>query len=177
MRASGYERDQSDWYVEPRWLVDAMLDVEPISGLTWEPSCGGGNIVDAIRARGLECMASDIVQRGAADDVFNFFEAPQAYSADNIVSNPPFNALQLYVDHALTRARCKVVVLGRLAFLEGQRRKDWFKAAPLARVWVSSRRASMPPGGKDTPATGGSIAYAWFVFEHSHTDAPVIGWI
>jgi hypothetical protein len=44
-----------------------------------------------------------------------------------------------------------------------------FRETPLARVWVSSRRVSMPPGGTNIEAKGGSIAYAGFVWDHRHT--------
>ena len=71
----------------------------------------------------------------------------------------------------------KVAVLARLALLEGIKRRELFRSTPLARVWVSSRRVSMPPGGSDIEAKGGSIAYAWFVWDHAHTGSPVVGWL
>ena len=96
---------------------------------------------------------------------------------DNIVSNPPFSPIERFVEHALTLAWHKVVILARLAFLEGVKRRDgFFRTAPLARVWVSSRRASMPPGGRDI-RRGGSIPFAWFVFEHGHVRSWRGGWL
>jgi hypothetical protein len=44
MRTSGYERAAADYYVEPRWVVDALLNVEHLQGPCWDPSCGSGNI-------------------------------------------------------------------------------------------------------------------------------------
>jgi hypothetical protein len=67
--------------------------------------------------------------------------------------------------------------LARLALLEGIKRRQLLQTTPLARVWVSSRRVSMPPGGTDINAKDGAIAYAWFVWVHGHVGPPTIGWV
>lgn len=175
MRASGYDRADYDWYVEPRWLVDALLDVEQFEGLCWDPACGGGNIPEAIIARGGRCFGSDISNRGYGATGVDFFRGP-GDRAHHIVSNPPYGVIEPWIERALSLTTGKVAILARLALLGGQKR-TFFARTPLARVWVSSRRASMPPGGTDVPATGGAIAYAWFVWEHGHVGAPTIGWL
>jgi hypothetical protein len=175
MRASGYERAVNDWYTEPSWLVCALAHVEPFDGLVWDPCCCGGNIPKTLADHGVLTHGSDIADRGYGPQR-DFFREMQP--VDNIVSNPPSAPIEQFIDHALLLARRKVVVLARLAFLEGQARRarftnDW----PLARVWVSSRRPSMPPGGTDVKASGGSIAYAWFVFERGNGGEPTLGWL
>jgi len=175
MRASGYSRAASDWYVEPRSCINALLDVETFAGQSWDPSCGGGNIPLAMQARGLNCWGSDIADRGFGTTGLSFFDAEDR--ADSIVSNPPYGVIEDYIDRALSLTDCKVAILARLAFLEGQARRQKFTQWPLARVWVSSKRLSMPPGGTDVKAAGGTTAYAWFVFEHGHSGAPAIGWL
>ncbi len=175
MRASGYDRHAADWYVEPAWVVDALLDVEGFHGECWDPSCGAGNIPRTLQARGLDCWGSDIADRGFGVTGLDFFEANQR--AANIVTNPPYGVIQSYIERALTCTTGKVAILARLALLEGKARRTWFQTTPLARVWVSSRRVSMPPGGTDIPAKGGTIAYAWFVWEHGHEGPPVLGWL
>lgn len=167
MRASGYDRNENDWYVEPTWIVDALLNVENFDGLTIDPSCGGGTIPKALKRRGLSVDGSDIAFRGYGTQGLDFFKSTRP--CDHVVSNPPYGVLQEWVDHALLLASKKVAVIARLAFLESAKRKPWFETRPLARVWVSSRRVSMPPGGTDIEAKGGSVAYAWFVFEQRHT--------
>lgn len=175
MRASGYDRVANDWYVEPRWLVDALLDVERFDGVCWDPACGGGNIPKALAARGIAYHASDIADRGYGTTGVDFLSG--AGRADHIISNPPYGIIEAWIEHALTCTTGKVAILARLALLEGQKRKAFFARTPLARVWVSSRRASMPPGGSDLPASGGAIAYAWFVWEHGHTGQATLGWV
>jgi hypothetical protein len=174
MRASGYDRVASDWYVEPRWSIDALLDAETFPGLSWDPSCGGGNIPTALKNRGMDCLASDISDRGYGE-VLDFFQATR--TVDNIITNPPYALIEPYIKHALTLATRKVAILARLALLEGIKRRELFRNTPLATVWISSRRISMPPGGTSIEARGGSIAYAWFVWDNAHAGAASIGWI
>jgi hypothetical protein len=178
MRASGYERDINDWYQEPTWLTEALLDAERIAPGTrcWDPSCGEGRIPDALKARGLDCAGSDIANRGYGD-VADFFTLPAEPTVDVIISNPPFSVTEQYARHALKCATNRVILLGRLALLESQARAPFFAETPLARVWVSRRRASMPPGGRDIKAKGGTIPFAWFVWAHGHVGAPTLGWI
>lgn len=176
MRASGYARTDKDWYQEPSWLVDLLLDVENFSGeLCWDPACGAGNIPERVKARGMDCLATDIVDRGYDAGVVDFFQSLN--TATHIISNPPYGVIQAWVDECLERTTGKVAILARLAFLESQRRKPWFKSTPLARVWVCSRRPSMPPGGRGIKATGGSIPFAWFVWEHGHKGRAEVDWL
>lgn len=187
-RSSGYERAQHDWYREPPWLVDALLDAEQFEGGVLDPACGGGTIPSRCLARGLLAIGSDIVNRGFGERQ-NFFV--RTAPIDNIITNPPFNQAQQFVEHALKLTRRKVAVVQRLAFLEGQKRKRMFDGTPLARVWVSSRRACMPPGTgfitdsqrdqwgalRTQEGRGGAIAYAWFVWDHAHSGPPTLGWL
>lgn len=175
MRASGYKRAPNDYYCEPRWVVDALLDVEPLTGLSHDPSCGGGNIPEAIIARGGACLGSDIADRGYGHAGIDFFATNRRVA--NIVSNPPFGVIEPFVRHALELTTGKVCILARLALLEGQARQPLFRETPLARVWVSSRRVSMPPGGSGIKAKGGTVAYGWFVWEHGSVGKPSLGWI
>lgn len=175
MKASGYDRVHNDWYREPRWLVDALLDVEPLEGFSWDPSCGAGNIPLALHARDMPCMGSDLADRGFGLTGLDFFKATD--TADNIITNPPYNVIEIYIRHALSLTTRKVCILARLALLEGIKRQEMFRTTPLARVWVSSRRASMPPGGTNIEAKGGTVAYGWFVWEHGFVGKPTIGWL
>lgn len=176
MRASGYDRVAEDWYVEDEQCVIDLLAVEKLSGINWDPSCGGGNIPRVLRAAGYHCTGSDIVNRGFGSQQ-DFMAPTTSGRVDNIICNPPYGIIEPWIDKALILAQSRVIVLARLAFLEGQRRKAKFAQWPLARVWVSSRRISMPPGGTDIKASGGTIAYAWFVFDHTHCGPATVGWL
>lgn len=62
-------------------------------GSVWEPACGDGALVKVIRAAGIPCLASDLVDRGCPDAwVEDFFARPFA-PARAIITNPPFNLI------------------------------------------------------------------------------------
>ena len=174
-RSSGYVKTEHEWYEEPRACVDALLDAEKFTGQILDPACGGGNIPKACRARGYDAAGSDIMDRGYGTPGRDFLK--QDWLDDNILTNPPFSLAEQFVRHGLKCASRKVAIIQRLAFLESKGRKLMFESTPFARVWVCSSRVSMPPGGTDIPAKNGSMAYAWFVWEHGHTGAATIGFL
>jgi hypothetical protein len=118
MRASGYERVAADYYVEPRWVVDALLNAEDLRGPCWDPSCGSGNIpAAALRARSLSCWGSDVVDRGFGTTGLDFFHA--AETTTNIVGNPPYGEIERFIRRALEKTSGnsgKVCILARLAY-------------------------------------------------------------
>lgn len=192
MRASGYERDADDWYQEQPDADEALLRVEPLAGLRcWDPAAGGGNIPKVLGAHGIECRASDIVDRGWPRTVVSdfFFFLAKENECDAIVSNPPFREFIPWTRHALTMAPL-VILLLPTAFLEGTReRKAFYDRTPPARVWTSRARISMPPGklvgpdglmegkdGKRRKPAGGTRCFSWFVFVKGHTGFYQGGW-
>ncbi|MFT8951735.1 MAG: hypothetical protein ABF979_05610 [Gluconobacter sp.] len=186
MRASGYERQKHNWYVEESWVVDAMLQAErPFQGRVMDPCCGGGTIPDTLvkhpsGASVQECLGADLIDRSNGRfRIGDYGITLAALKPDSVISNPPYGGEEKeFIETALAHTTDRVVVILRLAFLEGQKKKVWFEGKGLARVWVSSRRVSMPPGGLGVKAKNGSTAYAWFVFEHGYTGAyPALGLI
>ena len=89
---------------------------------------------------------------------------------DCIVTNPPYKLADQFVRHAITLAP-KVVMLLRLAFLEGVGRSDLVDGA-LARVWVfRNRLPRMHRDGWTGRRATSTIAFGWFMFE-AH-DGPI----
>jgi hypothetical protein len=59
-RDSGYERKALDQYETPSWVTLALVPHLPeISGVIWEPACGGGKMVAALRQAGFEVIGTD----------------------------------------------------------------------------------------------------------------------
>lgn len=81
------------------------------------------------------------------------------------------------IERALLIARHKVAVLQRVAFLAGQKRAALYRRTPLARVHVFPWRISMPPGEANMSASGGSVDFAWFVWDADHQGPPQLGWL
>lgn len=174
-----YERAADDWYVEPVQATLDLLDRVRFTGSVWDPACGGGNVLQACRERGIECLGTDIAPRPGAARLHDFLaDAPAPMAADNIICNPPYGAAEAFILKALRLAPRKVAMITRLAFMEGQARRDHlFLPHPPARVLVFSRRLSMPPGGTDIKPQGGAVAYCWLVWDAGHDGATEVAWI
>jgi hypothetical protein len=60
------------------------------SGNVWEPACGDGAMVKEIRAMGMECQATDLVDRGCPEStVSNYYDHKESLAAA-IITNPPY---------------------------------------------------------------------------------------
>lgn len=59
-------------------------------GGVWEPACGDGALVREIRSAGIECYASDLIDRGLEGAVIRDFYSWPDSPARAIITNPPF---------------------------------------------------------------------------------------
>lgn len=97
-------RRPHDWYptAQPEAIRALMArdgDVIRSCGAVWEPACGDGALVREVRAMGIPCVASDLIDRGCPDsDVADFFMEKQA-RAPAIITNPPFNLINARDGH------------------------------------------------------------------------------
>jgi hypothetical protein len=170
---SGYLRVENDWYVEPRWVVHQLLDVESFEGTVHDPCCGGGTIPSVCIERGIVATGSDRVDRGFGEvrDLFAMTEP-----LDNIISNVPFRIAEQCARHMFALARRKVALILRMTFWEAEERDAFFREHPPIRWWACGSRPSMPPGKMtgerdhygaliQPPSSGGTAPYGWFIWE------------
>ena len=170
-------REKDDFYPTPPRATEALLSVEKFDGPIWEPACGDGAISRVLTQAGCWVHSTDLVYRNFGFGGIDFLLDHQTIY-DNIVTNPPFKLAEEFAAHALKRSRKKVVMLARLAWLEGKARRRFFENSPLARVWVFSSRLVIARAGETWRSKqGGMIAFAWYVWEHGYTGKPTIGWL
>lgn len=156
-----------DFFPTPPWATFALIDNEKFNGEIWESACGDGTMSRVLEQTDQRVRSSDLYDRGFGEIGFDFL-APQ-WSADNIVTNPPYNSAEGFVASGIKHANRKFALLLRLAFLEGANRANTiFAKSPPARVWVFSERITFYPSGVQ-PKGSGTTAYAWFVWDK---DAP-----
>ena len=186
MKASGSAKAKAEYYAEPAWCVDALIaafkNERCMPDQIWDPACGGGVLIGQFVAAGCRVHGSDIEDRGAPGARVGDFATIAPPKVKTIVSNPPFSFVETWVVRAFDDLKMnRVVFLARLALLEGQKRRDLFWSKyPPARVWVCSRRPSIPPGGLGIKAKGGSIPFAWFDWTRDNVEQkkdPIIKWI
>ena len=164
-----------DFYPTPSWATQALVDHESFNGDIGEVACGDGAMAEVLTTSGLFVHASDLYDRGFGETEVNFLKSNRVF--DNIITNPPYSLAEDFTLHALKHSRKKVALLLRLAFLESAgRQRNIFQKAPPSRVWVFSERVTFYPKGEER-ASGGTTAYAWFVWDHSHEGPTELRWI
>ena len=111
-----------DLFDTPPIALGPLFAHEPLlAGVTavCEPFCGLGNLVVAMRARGLTVHASDILDRGCPDSTVLDFTAMTARPAgcDVLLSNCPYTGAMSHIEHALALGFRVIVLLLKLPFL------------------------------------------------------------
>src|SRR6202023_1186785 len=149
--------DGPDFFPTPPWATFALIDNEKFSGDIWECACGDGAMSRVLEQTGRPTYSSDLYERGYGDHGRDFLTPHR--SADNIITNPPYNCAEGFVASGVESAKRKFALLLRLAFLEGANRANTiFTRTPPSRVWVFSERITFYPKGVD-PKGSGTTAY------------------
>jgi hypothetical protein len=172
----GYERQRDDFYPTPPEATEMLLATEKFTGPIWEPACGDGAMSRVFEAAGYPVISSDLVDRGYGETRIDFL-MEQELRAPNIVTNPPFKLAVPFVRHSLSLGAIKVAMLLKIAFLEGVERAALFRASPLARVHVFSKRVTFRNASRGEVNGSGMMAFAWFVWDREHSGAPQLGWL
>ena len=170
-RASLEER-KDDLYETPPEAVHALLKVETLPPLLWEPACGRGAIAKILREYGHSVWATDLVDYGYENSecgVDFLMERQTRQDIQAIVTNPPFKNGGEFVAKALELAP-KVVMLLRLAFMESEKRTPILDSGMLSKVYVFRKRLPMMhrDGWEGRKANSG-MAFAWFVWDRFHS--------
>jgi hypothetical protein len=163
-----------DFFPTPAWATHALIDNEKFVGDIWESACGNGAMSRVLEQTGETVISSDLFDRGYGVSGVDFLRPDR--TADNIVTNPPYNAAEGFVLSGITHARRKFALLLRLAFLEGANRaRTIFAECPPSRVWVFSERITFYPAGAVQKGTG-TTAYAWFVWDKDAVGSTELKW-
>jgi hypothetical protein len=167
--------DGPDYFPTPAWATHALIDNETFKGDIWESACGNGAMSKVLETSGQRVESSDLFNRGFGEVGVNFLTSERR--AENIVTNPPYNAAEGFVRAGLRAADRKFALLLRLAFLEGaNRQRTIFTNAPPSRVWVFSERITFYPEGAVQKGTG-TTAYAWFIWDKDAPGGTELKWL
>jgi hypothetical protein len=167
--------DGPDFYPTPEWATYALIGNETFDGRIWEPACGDGTMVRVLRDTGRPIDATDLFDRGYGEVGIDFLKSDR--NVENIVTNPPYNSAEGFVEAGLRQASRKLCLLLRLAFLEGaNRQRTIFAKTPPARVWVFSERITFYPAGAIQKGSG-TTAYAWFVWDKQAEKRTELKWL
>lgn len=182
------KRVENDFYATPRNATEAILNKVNLKGSILEPAAGEGHISVVLKEKypDSKIVSTDLVQREERFGVhikggIDFLTYDFKENFDNIITNPPFNIAQEFVERALKLANDKVIMFAKIQFLEGNRRRKMFDKAPLKYVYVFSKRINPLRNGEEFDENGkrwsSTMCFAWFVFEKGYKGEPKISWI
>ncbi len=124
--------------------------------------------------------------RENTNETLGFIKQKKVYEnkyINTVITNPPFNLFQEFVEKALMLANKKVIMFGKLQALEGIKRATFLETTPLKTVYVFKKRQQpLRNGSEIDPLTNkkwasSTMAFAWFIWEIGYTGEPVIKWI
>lgn len=134
----GSTRNERDFYPTPLSAFTPLLPFLNQHKLHWEPACGDGRLIRAMRGAGITADGSDIENHAG--------ETPRDFLSDDttretIITNPPFSLAFEFCKHARLHSTETWLLLS-LNFLASGRRKLWFQANEPAALFVLSSRPS-----------------------------------
>jgi hypothetical protein len=172
-RDSGYERKERDLYETPAWVTDALIPHLPKNiEEVWEPACGSGLMVDALKAHNFKVWESDI-EKGAD---FRAAMATPDHRVNAIITNPPYEFATDFIDRALflmREPRGMVAMLLRTDFDHAKLRAPLFSlCSEFSKKVVLTRRIKWFADSKGSP----SFNHAWFIWDYTHQGAPTLAY-
>ena len=175
------EREALDYYSTPTEEVTNILNtlnINFIGKTILEPSAGGGHMLQGIKnyladnINNATIIATDIQDRGCNDietgAAFDFLsdEYPYKDNIDYIIMNPPYSIIEPFVMRSLGIANKGILMLGRLQFLEGEKRFENILAEyPPTDIYVYVDRIACFKNGDISQKMSSAQAYAWFYWD------------
>jgi hypothetical protein len=151
----GSKREDRDFYPTPLTAFEPLLPYLPKPpSFIWEPACGDGRLINAMRGAGLNAGGSDLSEEVDYLDI--------TIRMDCIVTNPPYSLAMEFIQHALKHSD-ETFMLLRLSFLGAQYRREWWRANEPNALFVLSKRPCFVKGGSD------NCEYAWFYWGPRHS--------
>lgn len=160
--------DDADFYPTAPWGGRAggelVRQLDPAAIDAWECACGAGHLAFALEDYFKPVWTSDAYDYGQATRYdFADGDAPP-FRADWIITNPPFNRADRFVQRAQQLAGRGVAMLMRAAALETVGRYPvMFGSAPLSVFAPFSERLPLHKGRWD-PNGSTAAFYAWFIW-------------
>lgn len=138
-----------------------------------EPCAGEGHIARVLKGHGHNVSCWDIVQRSYPLDWMGDFLSYRGHWDGDIVTNPPYDKALECVPKALSiipEGR-QVVMLLKLTFLEGRKRRALFDTKQLRTLYVFSNRTQCSKNGDPLgfDSRMAAVAYGWFVWQKGYT--------
>lgn len=177
-------KDSRDDFPTPPWATRALLEhvilprmPELTNQSCLEPACGAGHMDKVLREYFGSTAASDVFDYGYGK-VADFRSAPHGVASfDWVITNPPFNLAEDFIDRSRKIARRGVAILARTVFIESVGRFErLFSPHPPAIFAQFVERVPMVKGRLDKKAST-ATGYAWFIWLNEDVRSTELVWI
>lgn len=193
------EREALDYYATPSEEVTNILKTLGIDFSNCnilEPCAGGGYMLKGIEdylndtnQKNVNIYATDLKDRGNVSSFEYKYGDEYDFLLDNydcgcedidyVIMNPPYATIEPFVIRALEIAKKGVILLGRLQFVEGQKRYETiFKETPISKIYAYVDRIACYKNGDFSLKPDSIQAYGWFYFDKEAQGKPTeFNWI
>lgn len=189
-------RVENDFYATDPSSVRMLLDTYDLiedNAVVLEPCVGKGHIVDVLKEYfpSSEFICCDLVDRGCIypTKITDFLSIDSSEfksknsPVDIVITNPPYALAQEFIEHSLdiVKEQGKVVMFLKIQFLEGVKRREFFRKNPPKYIYVFVSRQSPWMNGSPVNELGkkwnSTMCFAWFFWEKGFKGEPVIRWL
>jgi SAM-dependent methyltransferase len=182
-RESGYVRKERDLYETPEWVTEALIPHLPRPvGWVLEPACGSGKMVRALEGAlpsGASVIGTDI-EPGPCFTRADFLAERGPVVCDAIITNPPYEIAQQFIEHALRLAEPNgkiVAMLLRTDFDHAKGRAYLFRDCPaFSKKLVLMKRIAWFVEENGKPKASPSFNHAWYIWDWKHEGAPTLAY-
>lgn len=164
------KKDSLDDFPTPPWatraLIEHVIGVDRVKDQNvWEPAANRGFMARPLREYFYAVAESDIHDYGQNWPVSDFLKSRHTSGLYNwIITNPPFNKAQQFIEKSQKLATDGVAMLVRTSFLEGvMRYQTMYLKNPPDIVAQFSERVPMVKGRIDKKAST-ATSYCWLVW-------------
>jgi hypothetical protein len=142
-------RQPRDFYATPSDVTKALIAVEKFDGGIYDPACGDDAMTDVFKDAGYKTIGSDIhpLGKGYKRD---FFAVKNKMYNWNIVTNPPFNLAEEFIEHALSLEPKSVSFVLKSSYFHAKSRKTLFDRTKPAAIYPLTWRPDFLGKGRPT---------------------------
>ena len=101
------ERVKNDYYATPYESIKSLLEIEKFEGDFIEPCVGGGHIAEVLKEYypTSEIIGVDLIDRGYKNTIISNYFDYKFNGNYNIITNPPYNLAQEFLEHSMEQIR------------------------------------------------------------------------
>lgn len=170
-RHSDHERVERDTYLTPPYIVDCLIRSAIVPHVLWEPAEGEGALSGRLKELGFRTYVSDLA---TGSDFLQSDSLPMP-DVRGIVTNPPFNLAQQFIEKGLQLLK---PVHGFLALLlptaydHAATRRHLFRQSPQFTGQIKLLRRIVWFEREDGQKAAPSEWHSWFVWSWQNCHEP-----